>query len=45
MDWTTGVQYPAGGNEGIFSLLHCLPGSGVHPASCPIGTGASLPRR
>jgi hypothetical protein len=35
---------PARGNDGSFSLQHCVQtGSGAHPSSYPMGTGSSFP--
>jgi len=45
MVWTTGVLFPAEVGKGIFSRRHRVQtGSGVHPASYPVGTGDSFPR-
>jgi hypothetical protein len=41
-DWTTGVRSPT--EAGDFSSTLCVQtGSGVHPASCTVGTGGSFP--
>jgi hypothetical protein len=41
MGWTAGLRFPAGQ---IFSLLHSVQtGSGAHPESYPMGTGALSP--
>jgi hypothetical protein len=35
---------PGRGNDGIFSLHHCIQTSpGTHPTSCAVGTGRLLP--
>jgi hypothetical protein len=40
--WTVGAQFPA--RERDYSLLHSVQtGSGVHPASYPMDTGALYP--
>jgi len=37
---------PGRGNEGIFSLRHCVQtGFGAHPASYPMATRGSFPGR
>jgi hypothetical protein len=42
MDWTTGRSGfdPGAGKEDFSSNLCVQTGSGAHPASCPMGTGA-----
>jgi hypothetical protein len=41
-DRAIGVRFPAGAND-ISSILCAQTGSGVHPASCPMGTGGPFP--
>jgi hypothetical protein len=41
-DWTTGVRSPTE-TEDFSSSLCVQTGSGVHPASCPMGTGDPFP--
>jgi hypothetical protein len=42
-DRAIGVRSPAGAKD--FSFILCVQtGSGVHPASCTVGTGGPLPR-
>jgi hypothetical protein len=37
-DWKAGVQFPAGATD-VYLLHSVQTGSGVHPASYPVGTG------
>jgi hypothetical protein len=39
--WMTGIRFPAGTRH--FSLHSVKTGSGVKPASYPVGTGGSFP--
>jgi hypothetical protein len=41
-DRAIGFRYPAGAKD-FFSILCVQTGSGVHPASSPMGTGCPFP--